>query len=143
MYAAETAVCEDFLRLGTDYVYVSNTLGTQSSISEYLNDNIETARNLIAIHSEECLEQVFRLLCFYYLPPCGNATHLQSPSSICQEECLHVQETCSATWEAVTLAFTRLEPVLNCSDTSNIIFPLPNCCTGAGVQFSSSTGEHT
>ena len=136
-------MCEGILRLGTDYVYVSNTLGTQSSIAQLLNRNIETAKDIIATHDVDCLELVSRLICSYYLPLCGNATHLQSPSSICKEECSHVQETCSATWQAVMLAFDDLDPFLDCEDTSRIIFPLPSCCNGAGIVLQQSpTGEH-
>ena len=136
-------MCEGILRLGTDYVYVSNTLGTQSSIAQLLNRNIETAKDIIATHDVDCLELVSRLICSYYLPLCGNATHLQSPSSICKEECSHVQETCSATWQAIMLAFDDLDPFLDCEDTSRIIFPLPSCCNGAGIVLQQSpTGEH-
>ena len=139
MYTAETQVCKDVLRLGVDYVYISNKLENQSSISKALNANIDNARDLIATHTQECVNQVFRLLCLYYLPGCGNATNIHSPTSICQEECSHVQETCAPTWQAAMLAFNDIEPSLMCEDTSQLLYPLPNCCTGAGIQLSSDT----
>ena len=112
-------------------------------LHNFLNRNIETAKDIIATHDVDCLELVSRLICSYYLPLCGNATHLQSPSSICKEEFSHVQETCSATWQAVILAFDDLDPFLDCEDTSRIIFPLPSCCNGAGIVLQQSpTGEH-
>ena len=138
MYADETQVCKDVLRLGVDYVYVSNNLGTQSSISEALNKNIESVRELIDTHSQECVTQVFRVLCLYFLPMCGNATFIHSPNSICREECSQVEDTCSATWQAAML---DIDPALTCEDTSQLIFPLPNCCTGAGIQLPTSSSE--
>ena len=118
-------------------MYVSNKLENQSSISKALNRNIDNARDLIATHSQECVNQVFRLLCLYYLPECGNATNIHSPTSICQEQCSHVKETCAPTWQAAMLAFNDIEPSLMCEDTSQLLYPLPNCCTGAGIQLSS------
>ena len=141
MYISRADVCEGMLRLGIDYVYSSHRLGTQSSISQVLNDNVGTVRDIISTHSKECVRQVFQLLCSYYLPSCGNATHTESPSSICEEECVYVQETCRGTWQAIVLVFNDLDPFLICEDTSQLIFPLPNCCTGAGIIIPSPTSE--
>ena len=134
MYTSPTEVCADTLKLGIDYTYVVHRLGTQSSISEALSENIASARALIATHDTECISQVLRLVCAYYLPSCGNATHSHAPSSICQEECSHVHEVCTATWQAVALAFRNIGPFLSCDDTSHLLHPVPNCCTGAGIQ---------
>ena len=133
MYRETTEVCAGILRLGIDYVYVTKRLGTQNNISLSLNKNIEAARELISTHNEECMAQVLSLLCAYYLPPCGNATHPQPPPSICKEECGYVQESCRATWQAAALAFGSMKPVLSCDDTSKLLYPLPHCCTGAGI----------
>ena len=134
VYTSPTEVCSDSLRLGIDYVYTASGLGTQSSISETLNNDLASAREFISTHDEDCIELVLQLVCAYYLPSCGNATHPHSPSSICQEECTYVQQSCLATWQAAGLAFRSMEPFLSCDDTSHLLHPISHCCTGAGIQ---------
>lgn len=140
MYTSEVKVCASVLKLGIDFVYSSNRLGTQSAISNAMNDNSQSFQDIVGMHDTECVQQVLRLVCLYYLPPCGNATHVSSPSSICQEECSVIQQTCSATWQAATLAYNSLAPFLNCNKTFEVLFPLPNCCTAAGIQLDKTTG---
>lgn len=115
-----------------DFIYISHSRGSQSDIATLLNDKIETVSVLFATHDRECVDHVFRVICHYFFPPCGNITHTLPPHSLCQEECVHVQSTCGATWQAAELAF-GLDPFINCNDTSRLLFPLPNCCTGAGI----------
>ena len=134
VYTSPTDVCSDSLRLGIDYVYTASGLGTQSNISETLNKDLASARAFISTHDEDCIELVLQLVCAYYLPSCGNATHPHSPSSICQEECTYVQQSCLATWQAAGLAFRSMEPFLSCDDTSHLLHPISHCCTGAGIQ---------
>ena len=134
MYTSVTSVCADVLRLGIDYIYISSRLGPQNSVSATLNKNIENAGELLSTHDEECMRLILRLICAYYFPPCGNATHPHPPSSICHEECVFVQERCPATWQAAALAMKNLEPFLSCKRPSQLLHPLPNCCTGAGIQ---------
>ena len=135
-YKFQTDVCNSALRVGLDNVYISNRLrGNQSSISANLNNLILAMEDIITTHDKECVEQVYRVICHYYLPPCGNITYTQSPSSLCQEECVHVEESCQATWQAAELVFTD-PPFIDCEDTSQLLSPLPNCCTGAGIELS-------
>jgi hypothetical protein len=35
--------------------------------------------------------------------------------------------------------FDNLDPFLTCDDTSQLLFPLPNCCTGAGIKLPPGT----
>ena len=140
VYDFETEVCDGVLRHGIDYVYSSKGLGTQSSISEALNENFELVRDVISTHSQYCVDQVLRLVCAYYLPRCGNSTHNQFPPSICQEECLYTETTCSSTWEAVSSAFSSLDSFLVCEDPSCLLFPLPHCCTEAGIYLYTTAG---
>ena len=133
-YEFHTDVCNGVLRVGLDTVYISNRLrGNQSSISANLNNLILAMEDIITTHDKECVEQVYRVICHYYLPPCGNITYTQSPSSLCQEECVHVEESCQATWRIAELVFTG-SPFIDCEDTSQLLSPLPNCCTGAGIK---------
>ena len=72
-------------------------------------------------------------------------SYIQCPWVICQEECAHVQSKCQETWQTAEAA---LFPFLfiNCDNTSQLLFPLPHCCTGAGIltgtkELASSTGN--
>ena len=126
-------MCNDPLRLGVDYVYVSNKLGgSQNSISTLLNDKIQSVKDIIATHDMDCVDQVFKLMCHYYLPPCGNSTHFMLPPSLCEEECIYVKNGCRATWQAAAIVFTD-PSFIDCDDTSHLLCPLPNCCTDAGI----------
>ena len=128
MYKSETDVCDGIVRPDVDYVYASFRLGDQSTIAQLLNENVTNITTLT--HTEYCMKEVFRVLCYFYLPPCGNSTHLAPPPSICQEECYMVQKECNTTWNTV---FKNLDPIIDCSDTSMLLFPVPHCCTGAGL----------
>ena len=118
---------------GIDNVYATSALGNQSTISALVNQHILNTQTVIADHDEECVKQVFRVLCHFYLPPCGNTTHPAPPSSICQEECQMVQENCQKTWNSVLLTVSDIDLNVNCNDTSILLFPVPHCCTGASL----------
>ena len=138
MYKSGVAICDGVLRLGIDHVYVRSRLGGQSTIAQLLNQNIEQIQTVTADHSDTCVRQVFRALCRYYLPPCGNSTHPTPPFSICQEECQLVRDKCQQTWDAVLPPLENIDPIIDCNDTSRLLFPLPHCCTGAGLGISLS-----
>ena len=133
VYKSETVVCDGVRTFGIDNVYATSALGNQSTISALVNQHILNTQTVIADHDEECVKQVFRVLCHFYLPPCGNTTHRASPSSICQEECQMVQDKCRATWDSVLLTVSDLYLNVNCNDTSTLLFPVHHCCTGAGL----------
>ena len=128
-------VCNNVYQQGLDFIYISNDRGTQNDINSYLNAQVQSVSTIIATHDEVCVDQVFRVICHYYLPPCGTFTNPLPPSSLCEEECAHVQSTCAATWEAAAIVF---DPFINCNDTPQLLFPLPNCCTGAGIELPES-----
>ena len=128
MYESETDVCDGIVRPDVDYVYASFRLGNQSTIAQLLNENVKSITTQTL--TEYCMKEVFRVLCYFYLPPCGNSTHLAPPPSICHEECHTVQKECNTTWNTV---FKNLHPILECSSTSMLLFPVPHCCTGAGL----------
>ena len=46
-----------------------------------------------------------------------------------------VQDKCKETWNATLLVLHTqgIKPVIDCSDTSIMLFPVPHCCTGAGL----------
>ena len=127
MYKWENDICAGVFRPGIDIVYVKRVLGNQSAVADLIKKGVEVD------HDEECVKQVLRVFCHFYLPPCGNTTHPAPPSSICQEECQMVQDKCRATWDSVLLTVSDLDLIVNCNDTSTLLFPVPHCCTGAGL----------
>ena len=114
------------------YSYIPKSYETQSNIISILNTKIQISDQLFANHDKDCVDQVFRVMCHYYLPSCGNISHIHPPTSICQEECFQVHSQCQETWQAARVLLTPLS-FINCNDTSQLLFPLPNCCTGAGI----------
>ena len=130
-------VCSNILRPDTDYVYVNNSVGSLGYITSFLNDKTHNVENLLAIHDKECLDLVFS---HNYIPPCGTTNQTFPPSSLCQEECTRVQSECGPTWKAAELAIGH-DSFIDCNDTSRLLFPLPNCCTGAGIQFKKETSS--
>ena len=77
----------------------------------------------------KCLEFSATII---FLPVATPLTLYIPPSSICQEECQMVQDKCQETWNAVLVVIhaQSIKPVIDCSDTSKILFPVPHCCTG-------------
>ena len=124
--------CNDILRPKFDRIYIPKNYETQSNVFTILNSKREISNRLFATYDKDCVDQVFRVICHYYLPPCANFTHPLPPSSICQEECSQVQSQCQETWKHAE-ALLNPHPFINCNDTSQLLFPLPNCCTGDGI----------
>ena len=109
----------------TDYVYIPNTM-TQSQIAATLSriptTNIST--------TAECRDNVLRIICHNFFVPCGRNDIIYPPTSICQEECSYVRETCQTFWNQ---AFQAIESELgrvSCETPGSALSP---CCTGAGV----------
>ena len=127
-YRGGVEVCNDVLS-DEDYVFITKSHGSQENISHFLETNIP--RSLLP--DDKCRDLVFHLICHYYLIPCESEGSELPPSSICPEECSMVESTCTTAWEALRL---RLEEYkfISCEDTSALLFPLPNCCTGVGIQ---------
>ena len=133
MYSGAVEVCNDIVSVGIDFVYIVKSLGTQDDISTLLNDKLQSS--LFVNHDKDCVDQVFRVLCRYFLPPCGTVSKRLQPSSICQKECFHVQSSCQETWDLVKFIFASDQFII-CEDTSDLLSPIPHCCTGAGIQIS-------
>ena len=127
IYETHTGICDGVLRVDIDFVYAKSSIGTQRTVVELLNEKEKLLDAVIFTHDEECVKQVYRVFCHYYLPLCGNTTHPALPSSVCQEECQMVQDKCQRTWD-LAVFFIDIEPLINCSDTSRMLFPVPHCC---------------
>ena len=128
-YKGYRDVCNGIFTVDVDYVFVLTNLGTQESISDLL---------ILATHqlkSSNCHDNILRVICNYYLIPCGTNSSLVPPYSICPENCSAVQMECPEAWKE---AQEQLEDhqFISCEDTSALLFPLPSCCTGVGLQHS-------
>ena len=132
-YTGYAVACNDVINVGVDSVYIIKSLGTQNDISTILNDNLQNS--LFVNHDKDCVDQVFRIICHYFLPPCGTVTNSLPPSSVCQEECSQVQSSCQETWNLAKSTFGS-DPFIDCEDTADLLSPIPNCCTGAGIEMS-------
>ena len=125
-YQGEVEVCNNVLRVGVDHVFVLKSFGSQKYISEFLQ--VKIPRLLSFVSNDYCHKLINKTVCNYYLMPCGSEDHEFPPSSICHEECFAVQSACPVPWETMRLGLS-----IDCSDTSALLFPLPNCCTGVGI----------
>ena len=127
-YKGGVEVCNDVLS-DVDYVFITKSHGSQENISHFLETNIPHS----LLTDDNCREMMFQLICHYYLIPCGSEGSELPPSSICREECSMVESTCPSAWQALRLGLEDYK-FISCDDTSALLFPLPNCCTGVGIQ---------
>ena len=138
-YAGLADPCNSLFRAGVDYIYIphTRTFGNQRRLSVYMNDTRLSLRFL----PEQCRDVTIKLLCTFYLIPCGNSTVFQPPVSVCSEQCFHLRnDLCPNEWELV-LGYFNANPWLidlglafiDCNNTGLILEPLPYCCTDAGV----------
>ena len=133
--------CDVFFTPGVDYVYIPYQRGG-GNLDRYLN-YIEIVGQLISSISHRCLEPASKVLCHYYLPPCGNSSVFEPPTSVCAEECKYVAETCSTVWEQLTTFIETYKNIgqryglttLNCSNTGEYLFfeSYSVCCSDVGI----------
>ena len=91
-----------------------------------------------------CFEPARRLLCHYYLPPCGNVTHFHPPTAVCPDQCRAIPKLCPEEWAAVELRFNENNALLiteglqliDCEFPGKHLFPLPHCCSDLGLNTS-------
>ena len=132
--------CDAFYTPGVDHVYVSHQrLG--GDLDRYITVTEQNAGLLLAIFQNECRDPAIRVLCHFFLPPCGNSTVFEPPTSVCKEACNYLRDICPSEWEQVVAYFEesddRLRPdgltLINCNNTGEYLNPLPHCCSDVGV----------
>ena len=123
-YEQASELCDAYFN-ETDYVYIPNTR-TQSEITATLR-RIPTA-NISA--TAECQDNVLRIICHNFYVPCGRNG---IPTSICQEECSYVRDTCQTFWDQAFQAIESELDRINCESPGSALSLLPSCCTGAGI----------
>ena len=127
-------MCNGVYTEGIDYVFIAKTHGSQKNISTFLEENfLSTFISLNDGNNIMCHDQVYQIICKYYLTPCGTVSSQLPPYSICPEDCSAIEMECPSTWEAAQYVL-KGHNFISCDDTSVFLFPLPNCCTGAGLQ---------
>ena len=90
---------------------------------------------------DRCYDAARRIICHFYLPPCGNSTLFELPTSVCKETCYTVQDMCGEEWENVVSMFEQnrlsIEPegttFIECEDTGKHLNPLPYNCSDLGI----------
>ena len=102
-------------------------MGDQEKIAEMLKSNI----NQSLLPGSNCHQQLSKIVCNHYLPLCGENNSIYAPKSICPEECSVVMGKCPTEWGKMGLQYMNF---INCNDTSSLLYPLPNCCTDAGIE---------
>ena len=89
----------------------------------------------------ECYETARRVLCHFYLPPCGNSTTFKAPSAVCSEQCNLISQLCPEQWAEVVNQF-EINDVLvaaeglrliDCAFPGKHLHPLPHCCSDVGI----------
>ena len=131
-------MCDTFYTPGVDHIYVSYQR-TGGNIDRYLEELSEFAGLLTRIF-DECHDSADKILCQYYLPPCGNSTTFEPPKSVCMETCNYLRESCPNQWNNVESFFKQNyrsmvhgTTFINCSDTGEYLNPLPHCCSALGI----------
>ena len=138
-YAGLAGPCNSLFRAGVDYIYIpyTRTHGDQHRLSQHMNDT----QLSITFIPERCRDVTIKLLCNFYLIPCGNSTVFLPPVSVCSEQCFHLRnDLCPDEWELV-LGYLNANQWLvdiglgfiDCNNAGLMLEPLPYCCTDAGV----------
>ena len=135
--------CDDLFQQGVDYVYIpyTRTGGDLRSYLRFLVD-IDIAFQLAP---DRCKREAQLILCHYFLPPCGNSTVFEPPTSVCKDVCNYLRNLCPVEYEFM-LEYFQQQPSLsqagltfiNCSNTGEYIEPLPHCCSDVGIDIRKS-----
>ena len=135
--------CIGLYETGVDYVYVPNTRN-EGSLAQVIDDMTEFGLRLIQPLLDCAPVEIERLLCHYYHPPCGNATHFQPPTAVCPEVCNATRQMCPNEWATVVNNFLVAEiyinlrglQFINCEFPGQHLPPFPHCCVDFGFNIS-------
>ena len=127
--------CDAIFVPGVDYVYVPHRR-SDGNTDLYLH-NMNSVTIIRSFLKDRCRGPVTKALCHFYLPPCGNSSTFQPPTSVCTEECNYVAELCPSDWERIRVLLETLDrrafTFINCSNTGEYLDPLPYCCSDVGI----------
>ena len=135
-YRGSSVMCNS--TLAGKYVFIPSVRGlNQDQIGSKLDSNIIS---VISGDSQECQDIITMALCNIYFSPCGTEGNQTIPVSLCREECEHVVDSCTPTWNFIqsTLADEPGFPLVDCNNPSTILPPIPSCCSDFGID---TTGQ--
>ena len=135
--------CDDLFQQGVDYVYIPNTR-TGGDLRSYLRFFRDTDL-AFQLAPDKCKREAQLVLCHHFLPPCGNSTVFEPPTSVCKDVCNYLRSLCLVEYEFVLDYFQQRPGLLlagltliNCSNTGEYIEPLPHCCSDVGIDIRKS-----
>ena len=125
-------------------MYVPNSR-SQGSFARIIRDMSQYGPVLIG-PLDTCDLPTDELLCHFYLPPCGNATHFQPPTSVCPDVCNAIRHHCPEQWATVVDYYKQAGPIITseglefieCNFPGKHLAPLPHCCSDIGLNISKS-----
>ena len=140
-YSTEPTICDEYYKPGIDYVYVPINR-RDGQYSKLIKDVIEYGDTILQ-YFKVCSEEARKILCYHYLPPCGNSTLFQPPAAVCSKYCKQFTEKCDKEWSDIIESIGPLNLVLasegleifDCDSPGNHLDTLPYCCTDAGLNF--------
>ena len=131
--------CDEFYEPDLDYVYIPSNR-SDGSLSELIK-HITDYGDLLLIRLKSCREIAIRVLCHYYLPPCGRGKQFQPPTAVCSEQCRAISQQCPEEWDGVVQQFdiysavieeTQLQ-LIDCDNPGEHLAPLSHCCSDLGL----------
>ena len=113
------------------------------SFSRLINDITDYGPTLLK-SLDDCYEPARLVLCRYYLPPCGNATVFQPPTTVCPRQCHLISQLCPNEWANVVNDFIANDLIISpeglqlidCAFPGKHLSPLPHCCSDFGLNIS-------
>ena len=133
-----TTLCEGVYQKGRDYVYISKQMTSvdYSKILNVIGDREQFFKENNSTHI--CTNPLLRMICHYYLPPCGNSTHFEPPTSVCEDACELLSEICpSLLGNFQDRLMSATGDQLECS--TSILEPLPHSCSNLGFHVPSKS----
>ena len=111
----------------------------KGALEKYLNF-VKRAHFAFDLAPEICQHEAKLVFCHYFLPPCGNSTLFEPPTSVCEDTCNYTRSLCPEEWELVR-NFVNVQPsylengftMINCSNTGEYLDPLSHCCLDLGI----------
>ena len=128
-------ICDDFYEPGIDYVYVP-TNRSGGIFSELIRQTTMYGQ-LLLVPLQECRDIALRVLCHYYLPPCGKNKQFHAPTAVCSEQCRIISQLCPNEWAMIVEQFEINSVVvervglqlIDCDVPGRHLTPLPHCCS--------------
>ena len=134
--------CDDLYEPGVDYVFVP--ADRSRGIYSRLMEDIAMFGNFLLEDLAECYELARRVLCHYYFPLSGNATHFHPPTTVCPDQCRSIEKLCPDEWAAVVKKYGDNNVIISseglqlidCDFPGRHLSPLPHCCSDLGLNMS-------